>query len=380
MTLRRALFAALLALTPPALMAEAPDPGAQARAAAKALEEASAQLATAEDARDRVKALTATLRAFETGLGAMREGLRRVSLREAELQAELDAREAEIGQLLGVLQTMTRDPLPVRMLHPSGPVGTARSGMILSDVAPALETRVTELRRMLEEARDLHALQDAAAARLRDGLDGVQQARAALSQAVADRTSLPRRFTEDPVKTALLIASTETLEAFASGLTDIAENEAPGSLPDITERRGTLPLPVEGTILRRAGDTDAAGVTRQGIVVATRPGALVTTPTAATIRYRGPLLSYGNVMILEPQAGTLFVLAGLDVVYGAAGEVLPAGNPVGLMGGRDPSAGAILQQAGAGGGSDRTESLYIEVRQDNVPQDPETWFRTTKDE
>ncbi|MGR3569900.1 murein hydrolase activator EnvC family protein [Pseudooceanicola nanhaiensis] len=372
------MAAALLALPLPALATPA-DPGAAARSAAQMLGAAAEELDQADTARNRVKALTATVRAYEAGLAAMREGLRHVSIREAALAAELSSREAEIAQLLGVLQTLSRNTSPVLLLHPAGPVGTARSGMILADVAPALETKAAELRAKLEEARTLRTLQQAALNQLQDGLDGVQKARAALSEAVADRKDLPKRFTEDAVKTGILIASTETLEGFASGLSDIATDEAPGSLPDITARKGSLPLPAEGRVLRRAGEADAAGVTRPGIVLATRPRALVTTPTAATIRYRGPLLDYGNVMILEPQAGVLFVLAGLEVVYGAAGQVLPAGSPIGLMGGDQPSAESIVRQASDGGGSERSQTLYIEVRQGNDPQDPETWFQTAKE-
>ncbi|WP_306006342.1 murein hydrolase activator EnvC family protein [Aquicoccus porphyridii] len=352
-----------------------PDPATAARAAAERLGRAMATLDQAEKARDRVKALTETVRAFENGLQAMREGLRQVTIREQALSRDLAIREAEIAQLLGVLQTMGKAPAPALLLHPAGPTGSARSGMILSDVTPALNARADVLRAKLEEMRMLRQLQTNAAETLKDGLTGVQEARAALSQAVADRDPLPRRFTEDPIRTALLITSTETLEGFASGLAEIAVNESPGSLPDISHRKGSLPLPVQGRVLRRAGEADAAGIRRPGIVVATRPRALVSTPAAATIRYRGPLLDYGNVMILEPQSGLLLVVAGLDVVYGDTGQVLPAGSPIGLMGGADPEIGAILQQTGEGAGTDRSETLYIEVREDNKPVDPETWFR-----
>ena len=83
-------------------------------------------------------------------------------------------------------------------------------------------------------------------------------------------------------------------------------------------------------------------------------------------------------MILEPQPDTLFILSGLAEVFGAAGEVIPEGTPVGLMGGQTPQAGAILSLSGEGGGTDRTETLYIEVRMDNSPVDPETWFDAGK--
>lgn len=378
--MKRLTAALALSLWPMLALAAPEDPATAARAAAKALEEAAVSLSQADSARDRVKALTQTLKAYEDGLEAMRDGLRRVALQEGRLTEELRAREDDVAQLLGALQSIAAAPAPVTMVHPDGPTGTARAGMLLADVTPALNARAQALRAKLEEVQTLRTLQQSASDTLQNGLDGVQKARAELSQALADRTDLPKRFTEDPVKTAILISSTETLEGFASGLYDISEDEAAGSLPDISHRKGDLPLPVQGRVLLRAGETDAAGISRPGVVLATRPRALITTPTAATIRYLGPLLDYGNVMILEPQSGLLFVLAGLDTVYGQAGQVLPGGSPVGLMGGQDAGAGTILSQAGDGAGTQATETLYIEVRQDNAAVDPATWFKMKKDE
>ncbi len=369
-----ALLALALATASPAQ--EAPDPATAARAAAERLARATEMLDEAKGARNRVRALTETIRAYEDGLEAMREGLRRATIREEVIARRLRIREAEIARLLGALQSISATPVPVLLLHPAGPVDTARSGMILADVTPALQTRVDELRQTLQEVSVLRALQQSSADKLREGLEGAQRARAALSQAIADRTSLPRRFTEDPVRTALLVASSETLDGFASGLSQVATDEVPGSLPGIAERKGQLPLPVKGTILRRFGEADAAGIARPGIIIATRPRALVTTPAPATVRYRGPLLDYGNVIILEPQAGILLVIAGLDVVYGNTGEVLPGGSPVGLMPGPEERMGDLLTEFGKGGGVGQTETLYMEIRQDNVPVDPETWFKT----
>jgi len=382
MTGRAAALLLALLLAVPAAAQEDTGPAAQARAAAQALDTAAEALAAAEGARNRVKALTRVIRAYEDGLEAMRAGMRRAALREASLATELRSREDEIAQLLGVLQTMGRAPAPVLMLHPSGPVGTARAGMILSEVAPALDARAADLRARVQDITVLRALQQSAAGTLEEGLRGVQEARVRLSRAVAARTDLPRRFTEDPVRTALLIASAETLEGFASGLSDIAVDEVAGSLPDIGPRKGSLPMPVEGVVLHRAGEADAAGIARPGIVVATRDRALVTTPVPATLRYRGPLLDYGNVIILEPQAGLLLVFAGLGTVYGRTGEVLPGGSPVGLMGG-DGAGGALLAadtgEARDDGGAGRGQTLYIEVRQDNSPVDPLKWFATDKE-
>ena len=106
---------------------------------------------------------------------------------------------------------------------------------------------------------------------------------------------------------------------------------------------------------------------------------MVTSPMAATIRYLGPLLDLGNVVVLEPRPETMFVFSGLREIYGEAGQVIPAGTPVGLMGGQLPEIGAILSLRSDGTGTDRSETLYIEVREGGTPVNPETWFKTDKD-
>ncbi|WP_212522728.1 peptidoglycan DD-metalloendopeptidase family protein [Actibacterium sp. MT2.3-13A] len=355
------------------------DPITAARRAAQALDQAGLALQEVEGAQDRVAALTRTIRAYEAGLAALREGLRRATIRERALALELEARREEIAQLTGVLLTMQRSPETLLLLHPAGPLGTARSGMMLADVTPALQAKAEALRADLEEASMLRALQESAAGTLAEGLAGAQQARTALSQAMSDRTDLPRRFTADPEKLRQLLASADTLEGFASGLGALGGAGEANPLPPFEALRGRLPLPVQGRVLRRMNEADAAGIARPGLLIATRPQALVTAPAPATIRYRGPLLDYGNVMILEPAAGYLLVLAGLADVYGEAGEVLSAGAPVGLMGGEMPGVAAISGEVSDGGGAARSETLYMELRQGNTPVDPAGWFNVTKD-
>lgn len=383
-------FAVLFAVMPFAVQAQT-DAGAEARAAAAQLETAAGLLDTAQGARDRVQALTETIQAFERGLGAMRAGLRQAAISEAQMTRRLRARDGEVADLLAVLLSIGGTNTPTTLLHPDGPMGTARAGMLLSELTPALNKRADTLRRDLEDVQTLRRLQQDASERLQAGLTQVQSARAALNQAMANRTDLPTRFTADSARTGVLIASTETLDGFASGLADIITDETAPALQSLDGQMGALPLPAQGLVIRRSGEADAAGISRPGIILATRPGAIVTSPTAATIRYTGPLLDLGQVMILEPRADSLFILAGLDVVYGTAGQVIAAGTPVGLMGGGASIGGATAvqsdtqQQSGElsplreGAGTERSETLYIEVRQNNTPQDPAMWFRTDED-
>lgn len=363
MILRAATFC-LLMLTP----ALAEDVAAEAAAASANLAQAVQALEAATGARDRVAALTQTIRAYESGLGALREALRQAAIREAGLQLAFDAKSEQVAQLLGVLTQLETEPGPLLLLHPSGPVGTVQSGLLLTEVTPALQAEADVLRVQLTELRDLRALQVAAGETLRAGLAAAQTARTTLSQAISDRTDLPRRFTEDPEVLRGLLESADTLEAFAGGLT-LSEN----TNQDFTDQKGRLPLPAFGTLIRMANEADAAGVRRPGITLATRNQALVTAPHAATIRYLGPLLDYGNVMVLEPGGGYLVILAGMSSVYGEVGEVVATGAPLGLMGATAATDG-ILATAEIGSGARETETLYIELREGSAPVDPAEWF------
>ncbi|MCH2078339.1 MAG: peptidoglycan DD-metalloendopeptidase family protein [Rhodobacteraceae bacterium] len=342
-------------------------PAEEALEAMAQIEAASEALADADSGRDRVSALTQTVHAFEDGLSAVRSSLRGAVQEEARLTAGLAAKEAEVAQLLSVLQVIGKRSTPQILLHPEGPTGAARSGMILTDVTPALQEEVSALRAELTDVTVIRQLQQDAAKRLQEGLVGIQEARSALATAIADREPLPKRFTEDPVKTAVLIAASETLEAFASGLSEIAQNETPASLPSAPDLRGTLALPARGTLLRAFQEADAAGITRPGIILATRPNALVTAPSAGTVRFQGPLLDYGNVMILEPARDVLLVLGGLSEVYVQAGDVVAQGDPLGLMGDSRDSEAATAS-------TNRSETLYIEVRENEETANPEEWF------
>jgi len=356
------------------------NPAYLARQAMEKLDTAHLALNEAERAGDRVAALSQTIRAFEDGLDALREGLRRAALREAAIKREFDAESEQVSQFLGVLLSIQSSSGPLALLHPSGPLGTARSGMIVSEITPAIQAEAELLRGKLEEVALLRALQESAADTLQKGLVGVQQARTELSQAISNRTELPQRFLSDPAQLQSLIDSAETLEGFASGLAGIDTGDSVADpVRDFRAARGMLPLPVSGTLLRKFNEPDAAGVKRPGLLLATRPQSLVSAPWPATLRYRGPLLDYGNVMILEPDAGVLLVLAGLDQVFGEVGQVLPPGAPLGMMGGANPDPDRFFQNAVNGAGSEQTETLYIELRLGGEPVDPASWFAQTKE-
>jgi septal ring factor EnvC (AmiA/AmiB activator) len=375
--MKRLLF--LLALVWPMAALANTSISERADAASQLLADAREQLDAAETARDRVSALTEAISAYEEGLAALRSGLRLATRREAELAAALQDRDAEVAALLAVLLHVGAPGSPVVLLHPAGPVGTARAGMLLSEATPALAAQSEGLRRDYQELQVLRDVQETSMQELQAGLKDVQTARAALNQAIADRTELPKRFTADPVREAILLSSADTLASFAANLGEITAE--PMTEPGQWEpsEKGALPLPVQGRLQYAAQQPDAAGIARAGILVSTLPQALVTSPTDATLRYVGPLLDLGKVVILEPRDDVLFVFAGLDTTYVQTGDIVAAGAPLGLMGGSANKIATDVSTDGDETGLGGSEALYIEVRQNNMPEDPQTWFRTDQD-
>jgi septal ring factor EnvC (AmiA/AmiB activator) len=371
--MRAILALAVAAMLVPGSGAATDDAAQTATRAAEMLQEAAASLAEAEGARDRVEALTDTVRAYEEGLSALREGVRQAALRERAILLVFEAERERLAQLLGVLQSVQSAPEPMLLLHPDGPVGTARAGMIVADVTPAVAREAEALRAQLEELARLRAVQDAALAQLSDGLAGVQTARADLSRAIADRRTLPPPLALNAEAMQEILRGAQSLDAFATALGE-QPSRAPDDLPDFAAARGALQPPVAGTILRDFNGTDAAGVSRPGIVLATRPNALVTAPWPSSVRYAGPLLDYGNVIILEPETDYLLIIAGLATLFVQAGEILTGDAPIGLMPGPDGDGEELILPDSRAGGAILSETLYLELRQDGRTVDPTDWF------
>lgn len=349
------------------------DAAKYAREAAQQLVAAQQLLYRVDGAQDRVAALTATVRAYENGLSAARQGLRLAAIRETELSGILAIREVEITQLLGALQGISRAGSAETVLHPEGPLGTVRAGMMISGLTPALAAEASDLRAKVTELVSLRQIRRDIIDTLQAGLVEVQAARLALSQAVGARTNLPMKYAEDPVRMALLANDAQTLDQLATAL--LVRTGDTAAQTDINTRKGQLPWPALGTILRRPEETDAAGVRRPGIVFATEPQALVMAPVTSTLRFRGPMQGQGMVAILEPAPDLLIILTGMARLFGTLGEVLPKGAPVGLMGDTLDATSQSRENTGVL----RSETLYIEIRQDGVPVDPLTWFEVKED-
>lgn len=165
--MRAALLACLIASATAAMADSSTD---AALNAASGLREAVSALNAAQTRSDRIAALTTTITAYEEGLSALRGGLRRAAIREQEIEAGFTRKRAELGRLLGMMSTMQQSEGPLLLLHPAGALGSARSGMVMGSIAPALQDEAEKMRASLEEIAALRAVQGNAEQVLEEGL------------------------------------------------------------------------------------------------------------------------------------------------------------------------------------------------------------------
>ena len=172
----------------------------------------------------------------------------------------------------------------------------------------------------------------------------------------------------------MMARDSASLTALAAALAKTAgapQAPAPAAAPP-----GAAPFvwPAAGQVIHHFNEPDAAGVRRPGIVLAAAPFTLVTAPADAVVRYAGPFLEYGAVVVLEPDSATLLVLAGLDRLQVRTGAEVRKGDLLGLLGGAGTDVEETVMSSDADRGSGAGETLYIEVRHGQGPVDPEPLF------
>ena len=135
------------------------------------------------------------------------------------------------------------------------------------------------------------------------------------------------------------------------------------------DARGQLSYPAQGSVLRHYGDPDGLGGESQGLVIATRQGAQVTSPADGEVEFAGSFRSYGQVVILNPGGGYRILLAGMGNITAVTGETLRAGEPLGQMG-NGPSSVTLLGDVMQNG----QPVLYIEFRNSTSAIDSGPWW------
>ena len=338
--------------------------------AAKALENAS-------DGDAQLAALGKAVTAHEIALFAYRAGLRALAQAEAAAAAQLAEDRVRLESLTGALQTIGQAPNSALIAYPAGPVAAARSAALMAEIMPVINQRLDAIRLHATDVKRLRAQQDAARIEIKGALGALQDLRTTTMEAVRRKRlrDMPGR-NELAAQAKAAARQAKTLAALAKALKAAGSDATPSV--SFTEARGLIPLPAAGSVIAGFGEPDPWGRPGKGMTLELPAYAQISAPWDGTVRFSGPLIDYGQVVVLEPEAGILIVIAGLARVDRIVGETVLAGERLGDLGGTIPAGEDFLLEASKDRDEIGTEKLYIELRQKGAAIDPAPWFDMTR--
>ena len=315
-----------------------------------------------------------------------------LGVEEATLSAQIEADHDALEDVFAALARLERGRPPAALANGEDVLAAARAAGLLAQVAPDLDARARAAVERLETLRAVRAAAAAESDTLAEAETSLGLQRQEISALIDARAvqlaSLRAQSAEAEAAATALAARAQTLrdliaaldaraEAFtppaptprASGLPQprlkpdpdaIGVAAAPFTAPTgrFADAQGALTLPAAGRIVARRGELHAGRVS-EGLVIRSRPAALVTTPFDARVEHVGPFGGYGLLVLLNVGDGHRIVLSGLDRTFVERDQTLLAGEPVGEM----------------VDASDPPPDLYVEIRKDGQVVDPDPWWR-----
>lgn len=352
-------------------------------AARKALEEQRATENKTQEERDRLAFDAASLQQKLVANAARVQELEEAQISTAAELTRLRATEADLSQkfaqdrdrvakLLAVLQRLDSDRPPALTLRPGDSLAAARGTMIMGAMLPPVYEQANALAERLRQLSAARAAVQTKNNEARTQAIALTAARDELAELLATRT---REVGETEVKLAALRAvtedaarQTEDLKSLIDRISSLRQQDDPEAAMVVVTpstsratalRPGSLLPPVVG--VSQPGDPAGFGRTPGisgplGLWFESAGGAQAVAPGDSEVIFAGLYQKFGHVLLLEISGGYHLLLAGLDRIDAKIGDLVLAGEPVGVL-----PAGTSAR-------------LYLELRRNGARIDPAPWM------
>lgn len=363
---------------------------------AKLKQEAEARAQEIRKLRYRLIETADSIQNSEREIARIERELTRLEAEEKDAAVKLQAEQGNLSEVLAALQAFELSQPPALLVSPDDANQAARAALLLSEAAPALAAKAQTLKDLVDQltsARNNLADQRAAYERtalslasrrkfLADDLQIKEQERdvadrlAAAAQRetatlAARATSIkgvvarlrevahsitprpkPAKAPAETAPIAVAEATPSTSEDAPKGIAIInrseAETKTDTSLASIrredvaavfkpaisfVQARGVLKMPVVGRITTKFGQRDKLGDRFDGIRIAVRDGAIVTSPYEAKVAFAQNWEPTGNMIVLDVGGGYHILMMGIGGFLVEAGQIVNAGEPLAEMAG-----------------------------------------------
>lgn len=316
-----------------------------------------------------------------------------LEVRRRAANEQMFADEAALEDLLAALMSASRSRPPALVVAPDKANASVRSAILMGDAAPELADRA---RGLAEEIATLNALERnirRESARLAAAEATLELKKVEIEQLAAAKRA---QYEDVSIDAARLRTRAATLAGEAETLRDLLaalEAEAPSvpgrkpvrpqtvalntgngtrapaspqpATPSIANLRplgqreiGAMLQPVAGNVSEDYGKRRPSGSRAEGITIVTRQEAQVLSPVDGVIEFADTFRSYGHMLILRTSDDYRVIMTGLGTTYGARGQNVTAGEPVGRMSARQ----------------NPPPELYLELRKDDRSENPAGWM------
>ena len=342
------------------------------------------------------EALDRERRSLEKGVSTLRRNLIRAARTAQEQESVLSRLEAKLPELkksaaerhralndrrqqmtgtLAALERLSRNPPQALLLSNAKPLKIVRSALLLRAALPHLRARAVALRQDLSEITTVRTELENRQRKIKSATATLETKRNRLNALMVHKAVERRRMIKATRQVDNRLASlSERAESLRELFVHLQKAARPkpeirrpqtASLPDAPIAKpdfGAMTQPARGKLVQRFGQDTKTGSSAKGATFETRLRAQVVAPFDGKVVFAGPFKGYGQILIIQHGDAYHTLLAGMGRVDATLGQLLLAGEPIGVMGSQE----AVTR-------------LYVEVRRKGQPVNPLPWFTAARD-